>query len=118
MKAVQISKFGAPEEVVALVEIPEPARPSAGEVTVQLEYAPIHPADIMLIRGIYGKLPKLPSTLGLEGVGRIIAIGEGVESLAIGDPVLTPIFMPSWCERLTIAATGLFPAPSDADLPQ
>ena len=118
MYAVQISKFGTPEDVVALVEIPEPAPPSPGEVTVQLEYAPIHPADIMLIRGIYGKLPKLPSTLGMEGVGRVVAIGEGVDSLGIGDRVFTPIFTPCWCERLTIPAAGLFPAPDDADLPQ
>lgn len=118
MYAVQISKFGAPEDMVVLVEIPEPAPPSPGEVTVQLEYAPIHPADIMLIRGIYGKLPKLPSTLGMEGVGRVLAIGEGVDSLGIGDRVFTPIFTPCWCERLTIPAAGLFPAPDDADLPQ
>ena len=32
MKALQISRYGAPVEVVALAEVPEPGKPGAGEV--------------------------------------------------------------------------------------
>lgn len=64
MQALQLSAFGLPEEVVKLVELPEPSAPGAGEVLVAVEASPIHPADILIITGYYGYRPSLPTLLG------------------------------------------------------
>lgn len=50
--------------------------------------APINPADINTIQGVYPIKPPLPSTPGNEGVGQVIEVGEGVKNIKVGDMVL------------------------------
>lgn len=50
--------------------------------------APINPADINTIQGVYPIKPPLPSVPGNEGVGQIIQVGEGVANVKVGDLVL------------------------------
>ena len=87
MKTLQISSFGSPTDVVELAEI-EPADPGRGQLAVAIEAAPINPSDLTLIKGVYGVRPKLPAALGAEGVGRVIAVGDGVDAARIGERVL------------------------------
>src|SRR5258708_39730229 len=87
MKALQISSFGAPTDLVELVEV-EPAEPGPGQLAVSIEAAPINPSDLNLIRGIYGVRPEPPAALGAEGVGRVIAVGDGVDGSCVGTRVL------------------------------
>jgi NADPH:quinone reductase-like Zn-dependent oxidoreductase len=87
MKTLQLSSFGSPTDVVELVEI-EPADPGPGELAVAIEAAPINPSDLMLIRGMYGVRPELPAALGAEGVGRVIAVGDGVDGSRVGERVV------------------------------
>lgn len=114
MRAVMIKAFGDPIEVLELVDAPEPARPASGEVLVGVEYAPINPNDLYLIRGAFLVRPSLPSIVGNEGVGRVLEVGSGVEHLKVGDRVLIPLYAFSWRERLVVPAAGLFSLP-DAD---
>jgi NADPH:quinone reductase-like Zn-dependent oxidoreductase len=111
MRAVQIKAFGPPTEVLHLVDLPEPPRPAAGEVLVGVEYAPINLNDLSLIQGVFLVRPSLPSIVGNEGVGRILAIGDAVDHLKVGDRVLVPLYAFSWRERLVVPATGLFSLP-------
>jgi NADPH:quinone reductase-like Zn-dependent oxidoreductase len=111
MRAVQIKAFGEPREVLHIVDLPEPPAPGAGEVLVGVEYAPINMNDLYLIQGVFLIRPSLPSVVGNEGVGRILAIGNGVEHLKVGDRVLIPLYTFSWRERLVVSATGLFSLP-------
>ena len=67
--------------------------------------------DLYLIQGVFLIRPSLPSVVGNEGVGRILAIGNGVEHLKVGDRVLIPLYTFSWRERLVVSATGLFSLP-------
>src|SRR3984957_7686213 len=87
MKTLQLSSFGAPTDVVELAEI-DPSDPGPGQLAVSIEAAPINPSDLNLIRGIYGVRPELPAALGAEGVGRVIAVGEGVDGSRVGTRVL------------------------------
>jgi NADPH:quinone reductase-like Zn-dependent oxidoreductase len=87
MKTLQFSSFGAPTDVVELAEI-EPADPGPGELAVEIEAAPINPSDLLLIRGVYGARPKLPAALGAEGVGRVVAVGSGVDASRVGERVV------------------------------
>src|SRR6476620_885538 len=87
MKALQLSSCGSPTDVVELTEI-EPDDPGPGQLAVAIEAAPINPSDLMLIKGIYGAHPELPAALGAEGIGRVVAVGEGVDQSRIGTRVL------------------------------
>lgn len=117
MKAIQISAFGDPSEVLRFDEFPEPAAPGPNEVLVQLEASPLNPHDLYVIKGGFPVLPTAPGPVGNEGVGRIIGLGADVDHLAVGDRVLLPVFTWLWRERMTIPAEGLFALP-EADLHQ
>jgi NADPH:quinone reductase-like Zn-dependent oxidoreductase len=111
MRAALIKAFGEPAEVLELADVPEPSGPAAGEVLVGVSYAPVNMNDLSLIRGAFPVRPSLPSIVGNEGVGRVLAVGSGVEHLEVGDRVLIPLYAFSWRERLVVPATGLFSLP-------
>src|SRR3989449_2396059 len=99
MRAVQIRTFGEPGIVLELADLPEPPAPTAGQVLIGVEHAPINMNDLYLIQGVYPVRPSLPSVVGNEGVGRVLAIGRGVDHLKVGDRVLVPLYSFSWRER-------------------
>ena len=69
----------------------------------------------MLAQGIYAFRPPLPTVIGNEGVGRILAVGAGVGSVKVGDRVLAPLSSFTWRERMVVSAGGLSPLTADAD---
>jgi NADPH:quinone reductase-like Zn-dependent oxidoreductase len=85
MKAAQVVKYGDAVEGIELREVPEPAAPKSGEALVGVEFSPINFNDLMVVWGIYAWKPELPATMGNEGAGKVIAIGEGVSSVKVGD---------------------------------
>lgn len=115
MLIAQVSSFGAPDKVIALVEQPDPGEPGPGEVLIDSEFAPINPADVLNLEGRYGaEPPKLPMNPGAEGVGRVAAIGAGVLHVKPGDRVLLP-GPGTWRERSKVAAKMVFPLPAGVD---
>jgi len=112
MQAIQIETFGNPAEVMKLVDIPDVGAPGEGEVVIALEASPINMSDLLMISGRYGYRPKLPSVMGTEGVGRVIAVGGGVKHLKQGDRTLVPYPAPAWAERIKADASRLRPLPS------
>src|SRR5882757_5101983 len=109
MKAIQIEAFGNPAEVMKLVDVPDVGTPGEGEVVIALEASPINMSDLLMISGRYGYRPKLPSIVGAEGVGRIVALGGGVRHLKEGDRTLVPYPSPAWAERIKADASRLRP---------
>jgi NADPH:quinone reductase-like Zn-dependent oxidoreductase len=115
MRAVQLTSFGNPVDSLEYVDIPEPDPPGPNQVLISVEFSPINPNDLMVAQGIYAVRPPLPTVIGNEGVGRVLAIGPGVESVKIGDRVLAPLSSFTWRERMVIPAGGLSVLPADAD---
>src|ERR1700745_2668688 len=115
MRAVQLTAYGNPVEGLQYVDIPEPAAPGPNQVLIGVEFSPLNPSDLVLARGIYGIRPALPTVIGGEGVGRVIALGAGVENVNVGDCVLAPLSSFTWRGRMIISAKGLFALPADAD---
>jgi NADPH:quinone reductase-like Zn-dependent oxidoreductase len=115
MRAVQLTSFGNPVDGLRYVDIPEPDAPSSNQVLIGVEFSPINPNDLMVAQGIYAVRPPLPAVIGNEGVGRVLAVGPGVESVKVGDRVLAPLGSFTWRERVVIPAGGLFALPPDAD---
>src|SRR5258708_38434025 len=114
MRAVHLTAFGNPVECLEFVQIQEPPAPGPGQVLIGVEFSPINLNDLLVVRGTYPLRPSLPSVIGNEGVGRILAVGRGVENVTVGDRVLTPLYGFAWAERIVAAAQGLFPLPADA----
>ena len=111
MQAIQIEAFGNPADVMKVVDIPDVGAPGEGEVVIALEASPINMSDLLMIAGRYGYRPKLPSVMGTEGVGRVIAVGGGVKHLKQGDRTLVPYPTPAWAERVKANASQLRPLP-------
>src|ERR1700757_1077291 len=111
MKAIRIEAFGNPAEVLKLVDIPDVGPPGAGEVVIALEASPINMSDLLMISGRYGYRPKLPSIVGTEGVGRVVAVGSGVTHLKQGDRILVAVPSPARAERIKGDASALRPLP-------
>ncbi len=66
------------------MEIPEPA---ANEVAVEMELCGICGWDVLSFAGRFGRFHPYPFCAGHEGVGRVIAAGEHVTSVAVGQRV-------------------------------
>ena len=115
MQAIQLTKYGEPEESLRLAEIAEPDRPKPGQILIRVEYAPINDNDMLLARGLYTIQPKLPSVVGNEGAGKVLAIGDGVSNVKTGDRVVIPLGVFSWAERVLAPAEKAIVLPAGID---
>jgi NADPH:quinone reductase-like Zn-dependent oxidoreductase len=72
---------------------------------------PINPSDLLQVRGVYGRRPALPATAGLEGLGVVDALGEGVAGFQTGQRVVPLGAQGTWAERLVTPAENLVAIP-------
>jgi propanol-preferring alcohol dehydrogenase len=86
MKAAVAHELGGP---LVIEDMPHP-EPGYGEIVVQMEASGLCHTDIHAVHGDWPVKPKLPLIPGHEGVGRVVARGEGVDDLAEGDRVAMP----------------------------
>jgi len=68
MKAFVFERTGNPNDVLAVRELPEP-KPGPGEILVRVRLSPVHPSDMHIMRGRFGRQPTLPASPGIECVG-------------------------------------------------
>lgn len=117
MKVAELTAIGPAETVVRCADLDEPPPPGPGEVTIALEACPINPADILGFEGNYASTPETPCHVGIEGAGRVTAVGDGVEDLQPGDPVMS-LARTNWVQRLTLPAEQLVKLPAGIDIEQ
>jgi NADPH2:quinone reductase len=81
-------RFGGPE-VQEFFDRPDPL-PGRGEVLIRVEVAGVNPLDHLvrsgLVPGLDGGRP-FPRVLGMEAAGTVLALGEDVDGLEVGDAV-------------------------------
>lgn len=114
IKALRYHETGNPADVLQLDTL-SLAVPADGEALVALRCAVLHPSDLGMIGGTYGRLRDLPAVAGREGVGEVLAVGAHVSRLRPGDRVR----MPEDCvlaEAVCVDAETLEKAPSDLPL--
>jgi len=88
MRAAILTAFDTPLEIA---ELPAPSPGSPHDVLVRVAGAGVCGSDVHLIEGMFESVlgqPKFPYVLGHENAGYIEAIGEGVSTVKVGDPVL------------------------------
>lgn len=87
--------------------------PAPGEVTVEVRAIGLNFADIFAIWGLYGATPEGEFTPGLEYAGRILAVGEGVDSVAVGDRVMGVTRFGAYTTHLNIDHRYAIPLPGE-----
>lgn len=70
MKALRIERFGAPSDVLKLVDIPE-SKLGPDEVSVRIEAAAINPSDVGNVNGKFA-ITTLPRIVGRDFAGTVI----------------------------------------------
>ncbi|VDP22539.1 unnamed protein product [Heligmosomoides polygyrus] len=70
-KQLVYSEYGDPAKVLRVQTISLPDNPPAGRVHVKWLAAPVHPADLNTLQGVYPTKPPLPAVAGIEGFGRV-----------------------------------------------
>ncbi|HET6182373.1 MAG TPA: quinone oxidoreductase [Acetobacteraceae bacterium] len=83
-KAIRIHAYGGPD-VMKWEDVPTP-EPGPGEALVRHEAVGLNYIDVYFRTGLY-KAPSLPSGIGMEGAGTVVAVGKGVTLVAPGDRV-------------------------------
>ena len=81
-KAIRIHETGGPE-VLRWEEITV-GDPAPGQVRLQQTACGLNYIDVYGRSGMY-PVGDLPAVIGMEGVGSVAALGEGVEGLSVGD---------------------------------
>ena len=84
MKAAFIERFGGPE-VFQYGDLPDPVA-GPGEVVIDIAATSVNAADWKVRLGEY-KHTKFPLVPGRDFSGTVIAVGEGVKDIALGDAV-------------------------------
>jgi NADPH2:quinone reductase len=114
MKAIRFDRFGDPEKVLRVVDIPEP-EPGPGQVRIRMIASPINPSDLLVVRGRYGVLPPLPATPGFEGVGVVEKAGPGLIGYLYKGKRVAVLNSEggNWAEKVVIPAIRAVPVSSD-----
>ncbi|MEV0279752.1 zinc-dependent alcohol dehydrogenase family protein [Streptomyces sp. NPDC050610] len=119
MRQVVFPHYGEPSDVLRLRHRPVP-EPGAGQVRVRMRASPVNPADLLLIRGRYGRSAAFrpgprpdrsaaDSPVGFEGAGVIETVGPGA-ALGIGTRVAVSA-LGTWAEQLVTDAADVIPVP-------
>ncbi|MEH0449748.1 NADP-dependent oxidoreductase [Streptomyces sp. B21-102] len=107
-------RYGGPE-VQEFFDRPDPV-PGRGEVLIRVDVAGVNPLDHMLrsglVPGLDGGRP-FPRVLGMEAAGTVLARGEDVDGLEVGDAV----FGFALTGGGTYAETTVLSAPNTARIP-
>lgn len=111
MRAIQVHRYGGPEEL-KYEETPRPT-PLAGEVLLRVHAAGVNPIDWKIAQGMMSAVQSVtfPYIPGIEAAGVVEAIGPGVATFAVGQPVFGQTAAGAYAEYVTAPAGALAPKP-------
>lgn len=116
MRAVEITQPGGPD-VLELTERPMPTA-EAGQVVLKVAYAGVNRPDALQRAGAYDPPPGASDLPGLEASGEVVAVGAGVEGLALGDKVCALLPGGGYAEYVATPAAHCLPVPDRMDMKQ
>lgn len=116
MPAWRVTELGEPKDVLALEQVDVPD-PGPGQVLVRVLAAALNFPDVLMCRGMYQVKPELPFTPGLELCGEVVAVGEGVQRVRVGQRVLGSPVLPhgAFAQFALMDETTTMPAPDSLD---
>jgi hypothetical protein len=86
-------------------------RPGKGQVLVQVAYAGVNRPDIIQREGKYPAPPGHSPVLGLEISGTVVALGEGVEPMLLGQKVCALVNGGGYATHCLAEASACLPVP-------
>ena len=114
----------------------EVATPGPGEVAIDVAALSLNYRDLLVVEGAYNPRLPLPATPVSDAAGTVAELGEGVDGLRVGQPVMTQ-FVSDWidgpferryvestlglprtgvaAERVVLPATAVLPTPASLD---
>jgi NADPH:quinone reductase-like Zn-dependent oxidoreductase len=95
MKAFEI-KGGFGLDALTLVERPDP-QPGAGQVLLKMRAWSLNYRDLLIVKGLYNPKLRLPLIPLSDGVGEVVALGDGVSRVKAGERV-AGLFMQGWLD--------------------
>jgi NADPH2:quinone reductase len=116
VKSWQVSRYGEPEDVLELAEVPRPV-PGPGQLLVRVLGAAANFPDVLLCRGTYQVRPPLPFCPGVELCGEVAETGADVTGFTPGDRVIGGAELPAgaFAEYALMDAARALPAPENLD---
>ena len=109
MKAVLSKAVGGPETLV-LEELPDPVA-GPGQVVIDIKACGVNYPDVLIIEDKYQFKPERPFAPGGEVAGVVSAVGDGVDSLQVGQRVLASAGWGGMAEKLLVDAVRCTPIP-------
>src|ERR1700729_495663 len=94
MRAYPIRQFGL--DHLEQVELPT-LQIAPGRVLIKVHAVSLNYRDLMMVKGLYNPKMALPRIPCSDGAGEIVAVGEGVNRVKVGDRVCG-IFMQRWLD--------------------
>ncbi len=112
MRAIRVHEAGDPD-VMRVEDVADPS-PGPGEVVVRVAAAGVNFIDTYQRSGAYPL--DLPSALGLEGAGEVVATGDGVDDALVGRRVAWTGALGSYAEQVVVPADQAVRVPGEVDL--
>ncbi len=113
MRAVVCHAWGQPD-TLSVETSPLPI-PAAGEVLLRVHAAGVNFPDTLIIQGKYQFKPELPFTPGSEVAGEVLALGEGVQNVQVGDRVIAFLSTGGYATHAVAQAAQVMPLPEGMD---
>ena len=109
MRSAVIPAFGL--DNLALIERPEPS-PAPGQVAVAVRAVSLNYRDLLVAKGLYNPRMPLPRVPCSDCAGEVVAVGDGVTSVKVGDRVCNT-FLQDWPDG-QLSAAAARSAPGEA----
>jgi NADPH2:quinone reductase len=109
MRAVICSSFNG-IDALEFGELAEPV-PGPGQVLVDVHAAALSFMDTLMVAGRYQMKPALPFVPGSDAAGVVIAVGDGVERVRVGDRVACSHWHGGMAERMVAPEAGVVKLP-------
>ena len=109
MRAVVLESYGGPE-VLTVRDVPDPV-PGPEEVLVAVAATALNRADLLQRRGFYPGPPMPHEIPGMELSGRVTALGERVQAVAVGDDVMAIVGGGAYAEQICVHERLVMPTP-------
>ena len=112
MKSYYLNKTGSAKGAFELKETPLSA-PKPTEISIAVKTFGINFADVLARKGMYADAPPLPSIIGYEIAGEVIAVGQDVKHLQIGQRVAAFTRFGGYTSHLNVQAETAIEIPSN-----
>jgi len=115
MRAAVLIKQGSALNAFEIRDVLQPIA-KEGEVLIKVAASGLNFADVMARMGLYKEAPPLPTILGYDVAGTIIATGAGVTNFKEGDRVTALTRFGGYAEHAVAHSTAVIKIPEKLDV--